>query len=111
MKVTGPFSHSGAPNQTNEIYILYRSIILNSLNAQKTCQQFAKMSYFKNIRYEIGSGRDWSLEKIYIAQQYSSKMTSFPSKWKKSIKKYHDPILDSKSKVQKKESKAARPPD
>ena len=94
MKVTGPFSRSGAPNQTNKIYILYRSIILNSLNAQKTtCQKFAKMLHFKNIRYEIGSGRDWSLEKIYIAQQYSSKMTS------------------SKSKDQKKEWKAARPPD
>ena len=112
MKVTGPFSRSGAPNQTNKIYILYRSIILNSLNPQKTtCQKFAKMLHFNNIRYEIGSGRDWSLEKIYIEQQYSSIMTSFPSKWKKSIKKYHNPILDSKSNIQKKESKAARPPD
>ena len=35
VKVTGPLQRSGAPNQTNKIYILYRSIIPNSLNAQK----------------------------------------------------------------------------
>ena len=52
VKVTGPLQRSGAPNQTNKIYILYRSIIPKSLNAQNTCQKFAKMLRFKNIRYE-----------------------------------------------------------